>query len=195
VGHDILTPRLRLRPWREADLSELLELFATPEVWHFPLRRGFTNDETRSFLSRMMEQHDAGIPCPFAAEDRRSSQLVGYIGLSVPHFLPEVMPSVEIGWRLGPIHWGQGLATEGARAVLAYAFETLELDELISIYEPSNESSGRVMQRIGMRFDRDTTYPDGGPPLRIYRLTRHAWVLGAPSDVEHQCRGVEAESS
>ena len=172
---ELLTPRLRLRPWREEDLSSLVELFARPQLWHFPLRRGFTHDETGAFLRRMIDQQVAGTPCPFAAEERVGAQLIGYIGLSVPAFLPEVMPTVEIGWRLDPTSWGRGLATEGARAVLAYAFETLGLEELVSIFEPANEASGRVMQRIGMHFDRDTNYPDAGPPLRVYRLSAQAW--------------------
>lgn len=117
-----------------------------------------------------------GTPCPFAAAVKGSGQLIGYVGLSVPHFLPEIMPSVEIGWRLDPNFWGQGLAAEGARAVLTHAFEILGLDELVSIYEPENEASAMVMQRIGMHFDRDTTYPDGGLPLRVYRLSKREWV-------------------
>jgi len=176
VDTELLTERLRLRPWRADDLSSLTEVFARPEVWHFPLRRAFTGDESRAFLTRMTDQQRAGTPCPFAAEERDTGQLIGYVGLSVPRFLPEVMPSVEIGWRLDPGVWGRGLAVEGATAVLAHAFETLGLDELVSIYEPENEASGMVMLRIGMHFDRDTTHPDGGLPLRVYRLSKREWV-------------------
>jgi RimJ/RimL family protein N-acetyltransferase len=60
--------------------------------------------------------------------------LLGYITLSPPDWLPEVMPTVEIGWRLDPIVWGQGLASEGAEALLAYGFDELALPEILSIY-------------------------------------------------------------
>jgi RimJ/RimL family protein N-acetyltransferase len=176
VGTELLTERLRLREWRADDISSLTEVFAKPEVWHFPLRRAFTGDESRAFLARMMDLQGEGTPCPFAAEMKGSGQLIGYVGLSIPHFLPEVMPSVEIGWRVDPSLWRNGLATEGARAVLTHAFDTLGLGELVGIYEPENEASGNVMQRIGMHFDRDTAHPDGGLPLRVFRLSKQEWV-------------------
>lgn len=53
----------------------------------------------------------------FALEMRTTGELAGFTGLAVPEFLPEVMPAVEIGWRLGRRFWGAGLATEAARAV------------------------------------------------------------------------------
>jgi RimJ/RimL family protein N-acetyltransferase len=61
-------------------------------------------------------------------------------------------PTVEIGWRLARAHWGKGLATEGARAVVRYAFETLGLQEIIAITVPANIRSRRVMKKIGMQF-------------------------------------------
>src|ERR1035437_2485679 len=173
---ELLTERLRLRHGRADEQVPLVELFAIPEVWHYPLRRAFTSDESRAFLTRMIDRQRADTPCPFATEAKGTDQLIGYVGLSVPLFLPEIMPSVEIGWRLDPSYWGQGFATEGARAVLPHAFETLKLDELISIYEPENEGSGKVMQRIGMHFERDTTLPVDGVPLRIFRLSRQEWL-------------------
>ena len=85
------------------------------------------------------------------------------------------MPSVEIGWCLVPDYWGQGLATEGGRAALEFGFQVLGLDEIISIYEPENSASGRVMQRLGMSYDHDTTHPELGVPVRVYKLVRNNW--------------------
>jgi RimJ/RimL family protein N-acetyltransferase len=95
------------------------------------------------------------------------------------------MPAVEIGWRLDPRVWGLGLATEGARAVLAYGFDVLELESVVSIYEPDNVASGRVMVHLGMQFDRDTVDPARDLPLRVYRLSRAQWVEGStkPTDL------------
>jgi len=98
-----------------------------------------------------------------------------FLGLAPPEFLPEVMPTVEVGWRLDPEFWGRGLATEGGRAALGYAFETLNLEEVVSIYEPENLASGRVMERLGMKRFMDTTHPTLGLPLRVYRLTSSEW--------------------
>jgi RimJ/RimL family protein N-acetyltransferase len=185
MPQEILTERLRLRAWRRDDLAGLIELFATPEVWHYPLRRGFTPEETMVFLERQIKAQNLDEIVLLAAEDRTTNELLGYIGLGVPTFLPEVMPAVEIGWRLDPRVWGLGLATEGARAVLAYGFDVLELESVVSIYEPDNVASGRVMVHLGMQFDRDTVDPARDLPLRVYRLSRAQWVEGStkPTDL------------
>jgi len=166
---------LRLRDWSLDDLAPLAEVFAKPQVWHFPFRRGFSLAETEAFLLRRIEEQESRGWSLRAAEDRETRRLIGYIGLSEPDFLPELMPSIEIGWRLDPVAWGRGLATEGARAALAFGFEDLGLDRVVSICEPDNVSSSRVMHRLGMSFDRATVDPLHGVPLCIYRLEQAEW--------------------
>lgn len=102
---------------------------------------------------------------------------VGFIGLSVPSFEAAFTPCVEIGWRLAPAHWGVGLATEGARTVVAHAFEALGLDALVSFTVPTNTASRRVMEKIGMHRDLGGDFdhpslPDGHPLQRhvLYRI-------------------------
>lgn len=80
--------------------------------------------------------------------------------------------------RLDPGYWGSGLATEGGRAALEAGFGLLGLDEIVSIYEPENAASGRVMEHLGMALDRDTTRPTLGVPLRVYRICRGTWEAG-----------------
>ena len=121
---EILTPRLRIRPWQPEDLAALAEIFAKPEVWRFPFGRGLTLQETEDYLTGKIEAQRSTGPVPAAAEDRATGRLIGYIALSPPDWLPEVMPTVEIGWRLDPLHWGQGLTTEGAAACSITAFES-----------------------------------------------------------------------
>lgn len=176
------TDRLVLRLWDWEDLAPLTAVFAKPEVWRFPFDRGFTAKETADFLERALVKQDAGTPTPWAAELRAERRLVGYVGLSVPEFLPEVMPAVEVGWRLDPGFWGRGLATEGAAGALDHGFGVFGLDEIVSIYQPDNVASGRVMQRLGMTFDRDTVFPGRDVALRVYRITRAQWqAVGLPS--------------
>jgi RimJ/RimL family protein N-acetyltransferase len=170
------TERLRLRRWTAGDLDALSVVFAKPEVWWFPFRRGLSLAETERFLRRKLdEQEDRGWT-PWAVETR-DERLIGYIGLSPPEFLPEVMPTIEIGWRLDPDHWGKGLATEGASAALGHGFCDLEVPEVVSIYEPRNTASCRVMERLGMGFDHDTRHPALELPLRVYRLSRAEWLM------------------
>jgi RimJ/RimL family protein N-acetyltransferase len=56
-----------------------------------------------------------------------------------------------------------------------FGFDVLGVDEIVSIYEPENVASGRVMQRIGMRRDHDTTHPTLGVDLRVHKLLRTQW--------------------
>jgi len=136
VADELLSERLRLRRWRSDDLAALVEIFAKPEVWRFPFGRGFTPEETEMFLTRRIRAQDLEGSSPAAAEDRATGRLIGYIGLFVPEWLPEVLPAVEVGWRLDPAYWGRGLATEGAGAVLAHGFDDMGLAEILSIYTP-----------------------------------------------------------
>ena len=174
-GYECETDRLLLRRWRADDLEDLEAVFAKPKVWWFPDRRGRNADETRAFLDRRIGRwRDRGWS-HWAVEHREDRRVIGFLGLEPPTFLPEVMPTVEVGWRLDPDYWGRGLATEGGRAALRFGFDVLGVDEIVSIYEPENVASGRVMERIGMRRDRDTTHPTLGVDLRVYKLLRTQW--------------------
>lgn len=55
---------------------------------------------------------------------------------------------------------------------MEHGFDPLGFADVVSIYEPENAASGRVMERLDMTFDRDTTHPELGLPLRVYRLLR-----------------------
>jgi len=175
MGDELLTARLRIRFWNIDDLEPLVAIFAKEEVWRFPFGRGFTREETAGYLTRRIDWQEAGRTGPSAAEDRDSGRLLGYIALSLPEWLPEVMPAVEIGWRLDPAVWGQGLAAEGARAVLDYGFSELALEEILAIYEPANLASGRVIEKLEMPFQRDTVHPMFDRALRIHGLSRAQW--------------------
>ena len=171
MNREVLTTRLRIRDFVPGDLEPLVEIFAKPEVWRFPFERAFTPEETDGYLRRRIDAQVSGSASPAAVEERTTGRLLGYIALSPPDWLPEVMPAVEIGWRLDPPYWGQGLATEGARAMLDYGFDVMGLTEILSIYEPDNIASGQVMKRLGMRFLRKTMHPYFGRPLHIYAMS------------------------
>lgn len=177
VGDDeAVTERLRLRRWRPNDLDPLAAIFAKEAVWRYPFRRGWSREETADFLQRKFEEWRERGYSQWAAELREDGRLIGFVGLAPPAFLPEVMPTVEVGWRLDPDWWGRGLATEAGRAALAFGFERLGLTEVVSIYEPENVASGRVMERLGMSRWLDTRHPTLGVPLRVYRLTAAGWA-------------------
>lgn len=170
---ELETPRLRLRQWRDDDVAGLLPMDSDPEVMRY-IGPGTvrTPDEVAAWLGRARkhwDEHGYGL---FAAEVRETGVLAGWVGLATPNFLPEVLPAVEIGWRLRRDHWGQGLATEGARVALRFALHDRELDRVVSIRHPDNRSSGRVMEKLGMTLDRRTTVPGWNRAADVYAITR-----------------------
>jgi len=101
-------------------------------------------------IKNHIQRHGFGL---FAAELSASESFIGFIGLAIPSFHAAFTPCVEVGWRLSAVHWGKGLATEGAREVVRYAFGVLGLDELVSFTAPANIRSRRVMEKLGMTHD------------------------------------------
>jgi RimJ/RimL family protein N-acetyltransferase len=169
------TARLILRPLAEDDLDALAALHSEASFWWYPLRRGMTLDETRAFMNRVLDHYASDVAGMSAAVVKESGELAGWLGLAVPHFLPEILPSVEVGWRLGERFRGRGYATEGAAAAIGYGFDVIGLDRLVSIFEPANVASGRVMEKLGFEPERDTSDPHTGAPLLVRELTRAQW--------------------
>jgi RimJ/RimL family protein N-acetyltransferase len=165
------TPRLLLRRWRSDDLDGLAAVNAQPDVMRY-IHDGRTLDraataERLAVYRRHWDEHGFGL---YAVQVKETGELAGFTGLAVPTFLPEIMPAVEIGWRLGRANWGQGLATEAARAVVAHARAGLGLRRLVSIHVVGNEASARVMVKLGMSLDRETVQPDTGREVRVYAM-------------------------
>ena len=167
-----------LRRWRPSDREPFAALNADPEVMeHFP--GVMTRAESDAFIDRMEAYWDEHGYGRWAVEVPGEADLIGFVGLTVPPFRPED----EIGWRLARPFWGRGFATEGARAVLVQAFETLGREEIVSFTVPANVRSTRVMERLGMTHDPadDFDHPNFPPGHRIrrhvlYRLTRREWT-------------------
>lgn len=183
-GVEIVTPRLWLRRWRSEDLEPFATLNADPEVMeHFPST--LSREETTAAMGRIekhFENHGYGF---WAVEAPEQAPFIGFIGLAVPYFETSFTPCVEIGWRLARAWWGQGLATEGARAAMAYGFELLGLAEIVAYTVPGNVRSRRVMQKLGMHHTEDFEHPRIDPqhPLCrhvLYRLSPAEWASARP---------------
>ena len=173
TAHAVLeTDRLVLRPLGFDDLDALARLHAEASFWWYPFRRGLTEAETREFLERTITHYDEGGFGVSAVVVRATGELAGWAGLAVPTFLPEILPAVEVGWRLGEGYRGRGYATEAGRAWVDHAFDVRGLDELVSICEPENARSAAVMRRLGFGLTRETRHPVLRHPLWVMRLRR-----------------------
>ncbi|MFE7541705.1 GNAT family N-acetyltransferase [Streptomyces platensis] len=184
-----LTKRLRLRMWRDADLDPLAALDGDTEVMRYigdgaPL----TRDQVAGSLARLRKGWQERGFGRFAVDVQGTGEFAGWVGLSVPDFLPEALPAVEIGWRLRREHWGHGYAPEAAREVLAFGFEDVGLQEIISIADVRNQASLRVMTKLGMRLKRRTTVPRSGRPVQITRITREEYVAVLGTNSRHGWR-------
>ena len=173
----LTTDRLKLREWRDEDLGPWAALNADARVREF-FPNVLSFDESAAQMHWIRDhfaRHGFG---PWAVEVVSSGTFVGFIGLSVPAFEAHFTPCVELGYRLAFDAWGHGYATEGARAVVGYAFDSLGLAEIVAFTTERNERSRRVMERLGMRRDPsdDFDHPDlvAERPLRrhvLYRLS------------------------
>jgi RimJ/RimL family protein N-acetyltransferase len=170
------TARLRLRTWQPSDREPFAQINADPRVMEFFPKR-LTREESYAMVDRIESHFRSKGFGLYAAELRDEARFIGYVGLHTPTFEAHFTPCVEIGWRLASDVWGAGLATEGALAVVRYAFENLGLDEIVSFTVPANRRSIRVMEKIGMTRaaadDFDHPSLPAGHPLRhhvLYRL-------------------------
>jgi len=177
------TPRLLLRPWQESDREPFQRLNADPRVMEFfaaPLSPA-DSDRMIDRMQAHIAQHRFGF---FAAELRASGEFVGFVGMSHVPFEAHFTPCVEIGWRLAAAHWNRGLATEGARRCLRYAFQELALPEVVAFTVPANRRSRRVMEKLGMSHSPadDFQHPNlpEGHPLRPHVLYRVRLLQSQP---------------
>jgi RimJ/RimL family protein N-acetyltransferase len=177
------TERLLLRRWRPSDREPFAAMNSDPEVMEH-LHGLMSREESDAFIDLMEAQWGGMGYGRWAIEVPGEADLIGFVGLAVPAF----MPTDEIGWRLARRFWGRGFATEAARAVLADAFERPGLTEVVSFTVPANVRSTRVMERLGMTNDPndDFDHPRFPPGHRLsrhvlYRMDRERWVrtLGA----------------
>lgn len=174
------TERLLLRQWRDADRDPWAALNADPEVMaHFPstLSRA-ESDHWADVNHDRIEDEGWGL---WAVEVVDGPSFIGFVGLAAPGFEASFTPCVEVGWRLAREHWGQGYAPEAARAALAFGFEELGLDEIVSFTAVGNASSRRVMDKIGMA----EAFEFDHPGLPGHRLERHVlYRLARPGEAE-----------
>lgn len=178
---NLTTPRLTLRPWRESDLAPFAAMNADARVMrHFP--KCFSPDESTAAIERFQKQFEQQGFSIFAVELTATRYFIGSIGLTQPLFESQFTPCVEIGWRMRHEFQRRGHATEAARAVLHFGFDTLKLDEIVSFTVPANQSSWALMERLGMTrnpaddFDHPKV-PKDHPLSRhiLYRLTKSQW--------------------
>jgi ribosomal-protein-alanine N-acetyltransferase len=171
------TPRLLLRPFAESDLDDLSALMANADFMRFSLGVS-SREQTAGFLEKVRARDHARLPSQFALILRSNQKLIGYCGF----FLQTVdgVEELEIAYRVDPSWWGQGLATEAARAVREHAFADLQLSHVISLIHPDNVASRRVAEKNGMTPEKETIFR--GFPTIVFRISGQQWRRAIMAD-------------
>jgi RimJ/RimL family protein N-acetyltransferase len=158
---ELITERLELRRWREADLDAYAKIIADPDVTRYlggPMDRPTAWRQIAIFIGHREMRGWTNS----AVVERASGRLIGRAGL----WQPEGWPGLEIGWVLDRRAWGHGYATELGHAVRDYAFGELGVPHLISLIDPDNAASIRVAEKIGARYE--GKHDLNGSPHLIY---------------------------
>ena len=178
---ELSTARLRLRAWRPEDRDAHAALNADPRVMEFfpATRTRAESDRGADLVEAHFGLHGFGF---WVCEVKGVAPFAGLVGLNVMTIDVPFLPAVEVGWRLAAAHWGKGYATEAARACVDYAFDVLELDEVVAVTAVQNARSRRVMEKLGMTHDPAENFEHPNVPVG-HRLREHVlYRLRAPRE-------------
>ena len=144
------TPRLRLREFVEDDWPAVLAYQSDPRYLTYYPWAERTETEVRAFVNRFLAWQGAQPRLKFqlAVTLRDGGSLIGNCGIRLPE---AGALAAALGYELAPQHWGHGYATEAARAMVDFGFETLGLHRIWGECVPENAASRRVMEKLGMK--------------------------------------------
>ena len=161
------TPRLRLVPWHHEDWHELRPIARDPEVMRY-ISEGqpLPDEQVQEFVSRQVRHFAERNFCMWKLLAKPAWEFIGFCGLQPLDGTPEI----EIGWWLARAWWGKGLATEAAREALRDGFERAGLARIVAVARAENRASIRIMEKLGMSFERTTHHR--GVPVKLYAIAR-----------------------
>lgn len=163
----IETERLRLLPWEEEDWAGFAPIAQDPEVMRF-INRGepWSDERIRQFIAKQRTLFTDHGFCRWRLELKETGETVGFCGAGNVHGLEEW----ELGWWVARRYWGQGLATEAARAAINHFFQCTGRPKVVSVIAIGNRASERVAEKLGYAPIRDQELL--GFQVRIYERLR-----------------------
>ncbi len=166
---ELLTPRLRLRGFRNDDLPALVAMNRDPDVMRYIRPVGSEEAETRRAAALIADNQNKplGVWAVEDCDDRR------FHGAAMLIRLPEA-DDIEVGYRLVKAAWGRGFATEAALCLRDYGFAEIGLEEIVAVADPGNAASHKVLRKIGLSF-RGLRRAYGVDGLHFFGLTRSDW--------------------
>lgn len=177
-----LTPRLRIRQFRADDWRDLYELHGDPQAMQF-LGGVWSEQKTREVLSKIIAAYEQTELEWLAVADRNTDAVLGVCWLNPLQSkwcdALGIGPSIQLGYRYARKHWGQGYATEAARAMLQRGFNELNLSRIVAIVDVNNTASERVLQKLRMTCTGSAECD--GIRIRGYALEQNAWLQIEPT--------------
>ncbi|MEH1793515.1 GNAT family N-acetyltransferase [Nostoc sp.] len=164
---EIETARLRLRDFNLNDFDYLFRIYSDAEVMKYLSLR--TREQTQVSLSKHIQQwqlHNFGM---WAVIHKETDEMIGRCGLG---FL-ENTPEVELGYVFDKSYWNMGIATEASVATLKFGFWEAKLNQIVAIADPENIASVRVIQKLGMKYEKNAYHY--GHNVVYYALTHTEW--------------------
>jgi len=169
------TERMILREFSQHDVDLLVDLNSDPEVTRYinggkPTAKAYIVEQVMPrILNYYTTNSQLGI---WAALDKKDLAFMGWF-----HFRPyHPDPSeIELGYRLKRKYWGNGFASEGSRALIQRGFEELNLDVIVATADPENRASRRVMEKVGLTYEKEYAEVDGFIVVK-YRLNRGSYL-------------------
>lgn len=164
---EIETERLLLRMFTPGDADTQFRVVSDPEFQrYFPPQFAPTREGVAAAIVTRLEHWGQRGYGQWALAPKAGGEMFGYCGL---RFLPETR-EVELLYGIDRAHWGRGLTTEAAKASLRFGFERAGLGRIIALADPANTGSRRVMEKAGLRYEKNATY--FGVECAYYALDR-----------------------
>ena len=124
---------------------------------HFPY--ALTEEQVQLFYQRLQDSYSKNGYCYFVVDLLETGEAIGMIGLMDQEYDSDFTPSVDIGWRIAPSHWGKGYATEGAKTILDNSKSIWGLDEIYAFATERNKGSIKVMEKLGLEYAGSFDHP------------------------------------
>lgn len=177
------SPRLRFRDWKDIDIEKFETINNDKEIMEF-FPNILSKDETKKLydvIRNEFKQYGYGL---YAVEDKEHGNFIGFIGFHWARFESDFTPCIEIGWRLDKYAWGNGFATEGAKACLDYGFMNLGFDKIYSFTSKINVKSENVMKKIGLIKIGEFNHPKLDKDSNLLRHVLYCMTLNDFTKIE-----------
>ncbi len=180
----LVTARLMLRPFRLADAPEVQRLAGARQVAEMTLNipHPYPDGAAEEWISSHRMRFEQGASLTLAVTLQGKGTLLGAVALMVAD-----AHRAELGYWIGTPYWGQGYCTEAARALVDYGFRVMGLHRIVATHFTRNPASGRVMQKLGMRYEgclREHVHKgDRYEDLALYGILRDEWLAIEPVPV------------